>query len=202
MHLSNANPQMSNNRCHGKCPRTGLKLIHKKQNIVVMHSSFVLKCCLTFALGIVAWGHQVCRQIGSCLYNGTAAVWVYCVCADLWDSNWKRCENVWVVNRRGGWESKMMKKKKSWLLSVWVVNVGAAVRVCECACTSLWQQHSVITTPDCWLLVLHGLWRCTWEATHTCPGPAWVLNWFTGYGYAALSRSHSADYLFPCFIMF
>lgn len=187
-------------------PTHRLEAYTQKQNTVVMHSYFVLKCCLTFALGIIAPGHQVCRQIGSCLYNRTAAVWVYCVRADLWDSNWKRCENVWVANRRGGRKSEKAKwfffKKKSWLLSLWVINVCAFVRVCVWVCTALWQQHSVITTPDCWLLVLHGLWRCTWEATHTCPGPARVLNWLTGYGYAVLSRLHSADYLFPCFIMF
>lgn len=44
----------------------------------------------------------------------------------------------------------------------------APVRVCVWVCSALRPQRPVITTLRCWLLVLHGLWRCTWGATHTC----------------------------------
>lgn len=39
-----------------------------------LYSSLVLKCWLTFDLTLMARGQQVCRQVGSCLYNCTAAV--------------------------------------------------------------------------------------------------------------------------------
>lgn len=158
-------------------------------------------------------GQQVCRQVGSCLYNHTAAVWVYYVCADLGDSSsWKIQVEVWkcVSGHQGGFDgARMQVLRKQNVCSDKFDYVRASVPQCyNCSYFSvnvyvfLWEQHPIITSLDCWLLVLHGLWRCTWVAAHTCLIPAQALNWLKGSWVAPLSKLHPADYSFPCFIMF
>lgn len=72
-------------------------------------------------------------------------------------------------------------------MSSCVITDCAAVWGFVWAHAALWQQQPVITDLDCCLLTLPGLWRCTWEAAHTCPDLAWVLNWFIGPWFDALS---------------
>lgn len=117
-----------------------------------LHSS--LKCWLTSDLSLMARGQQVCRQVGSCLHNHTAAVRVYSIRADLWHSGWKIQTEVWkrlsglqwdTENVWEGWENKMFVMiKPAW---VWL---GACKDLSELKLFSasvwVWVQHSDISS--------------------------------------------------------
>lgn len=146
-------------------------------------------------------GQRVCKQVGGCLCNSTAAVFA---CKEV-----RKC----LLERDGQKEGTCQKETNLVLMEgcdfayackcrPWVITDCAAVWGFVWVCTALRQQQPVITNLDCCLLALCGLWRCTWEAAHTCPGLAWVLNWFIGPWFDALSWSSLAEYLFLSCIRF
>lgn len=113
-----------------------------------------------------------CRSPGleSRLYNRTAAVWVYCVCVDLWDSRWERRAEVWKClsgltkeRHTEGWESKMLLwccDKSSTVcvqVSLWVITVCAPVCVHSAPC----HYHPwLLITGTAWPVEVH-LGRCS-----------------------------------------
>lgn len=115
----------------------------------------------------MAGGQQVCRQVGSWLYNRTAAVWVYYVCADPRDSSWKIRVEVWTClsGRQGetdggrmweGWESEtpvVISLTMCVQESLSVITVCTSVWVCVCV---------FLTTAPChyhpWLLITGATW--------------------------------------------
>jgi len=84
----------------------------------------ILKGNLTFDPIITFKSEQLCRQVGNCLNNTTAAFWLYCMCADLWDkvaeTSKQWCEttvrDTQMENDWENWESAMfVMTKNRWL---------------------------------------------------------------------------------------
>lgn len=154
---------MSANWCHGECPRKGLK-----RNTIRLPAfcMFIVYCIsffffffwsswLTLALIGVAQGRQDRRQVGSSLYNCTAAV-----CVDLRDCSRERCENVWVVWRwqtdggdgvKRGWDDRCDDKFRVGLCVQAPTPPGYFVALlCECACECVQLcDNSGLSLPPC-----------------------------------------------------
>lgn len=156
----------------------------RKISLVCLPSS----CCeilLDLWTGVYGRGQRVCRHARVAAHP---LLWPAMRRGDVWGR-----ETATRSERVAKETSLVLMKCCEFCLFVqtprWVITDCAAVRGFVWVRAALWQPQSVITDLDCCLLALRGLWRCTWEAAHTCLGLARVLNWFIGPWFDALSRS-------------